>query len=161
MKLNKKGVTLVELVVSISLISIVLVFLLRLLIQLREMDDKSLKMLEYQEKTSLIIKYVQDEIKDYNDCNFSLPSNTLEITCPNEDVVMRLKKDKDNKDNNIIIIENGVGNDAETKKYIFPNDAKIGEIVTKKEEDNWSIYKIDVTDDKDNIYPIEITYYRK
>ena len=60
MKLNKKGVTLVELVVSISLISIVLVFLLRLLIQLREMDDKSLKMLEYQEKTSLIIKYVQD-----------------------------------------------------------------------------------------------------
>lgn len=157
MKLNKKGVTLVELVVSISLISIVLVFLLRLLIQLREMDDKSLKMLEYQEKTSLIIKYVQDEIKDYNDCTFSLPSNTLKITCLNEDVDMRLKKDKDDKDNNIISIKNG----DETKKYIFPADAKIGEIVTKKKEDNWSIYKIDVTDDKDNIYPIEITYYRK
>lgn len=156
MKLNKKGVTLVELVVSISLISMVLVFLLRLLIQLREMDDKSLKMLEYQEKTSLIIKYVQDEIKDYNDCNFSLPSNTLEIICPNEDVNMKLEKSKDT-----ITIKNGVGNDAETKKYIFPNDAKIGEIVTKKEEDKWSIYKIDVTDDKDNIYPIEITYYRK
>lgn len=151
MKLNKKGVTLVELVVSISLISIVLVFLLRLLIQLREMDDKSLKMLEYQEKTSLIIKYVQDEIKDYNDCNFSLSSNTLKITCPNEDVVMRLSESS-----NIISIKNG----DETKKYIFPADAKIGEIV-KKKEDNWSIYKIDVTDDKDNIYPIEITYYRK
>lgn len=152
MKLNKKGVTLVELVVSISLISIVLVFLLRLLIQLREMDDKSLKMLEYQEKTSLIIKYVQDEIKDYNDCNFSLSSNTLKITCPNEDVVMRLSESS-----NIISIKNG----DETKKYIFPADAKIGEIITKKEEDKWSIYKIDVTDDKDNIYPIEITYYRK
>lgn len=160
MKLNKKGVTLVELVVSISLISIVLVFLLRLLIQLREMDDKSLKMLEYQEKTSLIIKYVQDEIKDYNDCNFSLSLNILEITCPNDDVNMELKSD-----NNTIIIENGVGNDAETKKYIFPDDAKIGEIVTKKagdnESNNWYIYKIDVTDDKDNIYPIEITYYKK
>ena len=151
MKLNKKGVTLVELVVSISLISIVLVFLLRLLIQLREMDDKSLKMLEYQEKTSLIIKYVQDEIKDYNDCNFSLSSNTLKITCPNEDVVMRLSESS-----NIISIKNG----DETKKYIFPDDAKIGEIV-KKKEDNWSIYKIDVTDDKDNNYSIEITYYRK
>jgi prepilin-type cleavage/methylation N-terminal domain protein len=157
MKLNKKGVTLVELVVSISLISIVLVFLLRLLIQLREMDDKSLKMLEYQEKTSLIIKYVQDEIKDYNDCNFTLPSNALEITCSNEDIKMRLSK----SDNNKITIKN----DEETKKYIFPADAKIGEIVTKKagdnESNNWYIYKIDVTDDKDNIYPIEITYYRK
>lgn len=151
MKLNKKGVTLVELVVSISLISIVLVFLLRLLIQLREMDDKSLKMLEYQEKTSLIIKYVQDEIKDYNDCTFKL-SNSLTIECSNEDVNMILSKSS-----NIISIKN----DAETKKYIFPNDAKIGEIVTKKEEDKWSIYKIDVTDDKDNIYPIEITYYKK
>ena len=151
MKLNKKGVTLVELVVSISLISIVLVFLLRLLIQLREMDDKSLKMLEYQEKTSLIIKYVQDEIKDYNDCTFKL-SNSLKIECSNEDVNMILSKSS-----NIISIKN----DAETKKYIFPDDAKIGEIVTKKEEDKWSIYKIDVTDDKDNIYPIEITYYRK
>lgn len=151
MKLNKKGVTLVELVVSISLISIVLVFLLRLLIQLREMDDKSLKMLEYQEKTSLIIKYVQDEIKDYNDCTFKL-SNSLTIECSNEDVNMILSKSS-----NIISIKNG----DETKKYIFPNDAKIGEIVTKKEEDKWSIYKIDVTDDKDNIYPIEITYYRK
>ena len=153
MKLNKKGVTLVELVVSISLISIVLVFLLRLLIQLREMDDKSLKMLEYQEKTSLIIKYVQDEIKDYNDCNFTLPSNALEITCSNEDIKMKLSK----PDNNTITIKNG----EETKKYIFPDDAKIGEIVTKKAGDNWSIYKIDVTDDKDNIYPIEITYYKK
>lgn len=151
MKLNKKGVTLVELVVSISLISIVLVFLLRLLIQLREMDDKSLKMLEYQEKTSLIIKYVQDEIKDYNDCTFKL-SNSLTIECSNEDVNMILSKSS-----NIISIKN----DAETKKYIFPDDAKIGEIVTKKEEDKWSIYKIDVTDDKDNIYSIEITYYRK
>ena len=151
MKLNKKGVTLVELVVSISLISIVLVFLLRLLIQLREMDDKSLKMLEYQEKTSLIIKYVQDEIKDYNDCTFKL-SNSLTIECSNEDVNMILSKSS-----NIISIKN----DAETKKYIFPDDAKIGEIVTKKEEDKWSIYKIDVTDDKDNIYPIEITYYKK
>lgn len=151
MKLNKKGVTLVELVVSISLISMVLVFLLRLLIQLREMDDKSLKMLEYQEKTSLIIKYVQDEIKDYNDCTFKL-SNSLTIECSNEDVNMILSKSS-----NIISIKN----DAETKKYIFPDDAKIGEIVTKKEEDKWSIYKIDVTDDKDNIYPIEITYYRK
>ena len=151
MKLNKKGVTLVELVVSISLISIVLVFLLRLLIQLREMDDKSLKMLEYQEKTSLIIKYVQDEIKDYNDWTFKL-SNSLTIECSNEDVNMILSKSS-----NIISIKN----DAETKKYIFPDDAKIGEIVTKKEEDKWSIYKIDVTDDKDNIYPIEITYYRK
>lgn len=150
MKLNKKGVTLVELVVSISLISIVLVFLLRLLIQLREMDDKSLKMLEYQEKTSLIIKYVQDEIKDYNDCTFKL-SNSLTIECSNEDVNMIISKSS-----NIISIKN----DAETKKYIFPDDAKIGEIV-KKKEDNWSIYKIDVTDDKDNIYPIEITYYRK
>lgn len=155
MKLNKKGVTLVELVVSISLISIVLVFLLRLLIQLREMDDKSLKMLEYQEKTSLIIKYVQDEIKDYNDCTFKL-SNSLTIECSNEDVNMELKSD-----NNTIIIENGVGNDAETKKYIFPDDAKIGEINTKREDNGWSIYKIDVTDDKDNIYPIEITYYKK
>lgn len=153
MKLNKKGVTLVELVVSISLISIVLVFLLRLLIQLREMDDKSLKMLEYQEKTSLIIKYVQDEIKDYNDCNFSLSLNILEITCPNDDVNMNLSK----PDNNTITIKNG----EETKKYIFPDDAKIGEIVTKREDNGWSIYKIDVTDDKDNIYPIEITYYKK
>lgn len=151
MKLNKKGVTLVELVVSISLISIVLVFLLRLLIQLREMDDKSLKMLEYQEKTSLIIKYVQDEIKDYNDCTFKL-SNSLTIECSNEDVNMILSKSS-----NIISIKN----DAETKKYIFPDDAKIGEIVTKREDNGWSIYKIDVTDDKDNIYPIEITYYKK
>ena len=69
---NNKGVTIVELIVSISLITVVLVFLLRLLLTVKEMDDKSLSMLEYQEKSALIIRAVQEKIKDVKNCNFNL-----------------------------------------------------------------------------------------
>ncbi len=73
---NKKGFTMVELIVSIALISIVLIFLLRLLLTIRDMDDKSLNMIEYEEKTSLIIKKIQSDIKDVSNCTMSKNSPT-------------------------------------------------------------------------------------
>ena len=150
MKLNNKGVTLVEILVSISLISIVLVFLLRLLVTLKGMDDASLDSLKYQEKTSLIIDYVQGFIKDKKDCTFIETNN--EIKC--ESNYMDL-----NINDKTIKIENHFNGGDTSKTWKFPNDAKISDITSQAlDNPKGFILTINVTDDKGRVYPIEISY---
>ncbi len=160
MKLNKKGITIVEMLVSIALISVVLIFLLRLLLALEDMDDKSLSMLEYEEKTSVIISEVQNYIKDLNDCNFTKNNNTkLTIACPNVESNNYITMQKDNKNLTITNCFNLNDGDCEEKTWQFPTNSTLSDIkLTSK--NNLLIATIDVTDDKDNIYPIEISYYK-
>ena len=154
MKIDNKGVTLVEIIVSITLISIVLIFLLRLLISLRDLDDKSLSMLKYEEKTALIVDAVQSEIKDKN-CeggvviNNSYESNVYKIPlyCGTNTYYLTTSKYSNLK---------AIEFDGETWK--FPLDT------TFKNINIWMDGKllmatVDVIDDKGNTYPIEISHY--
>ena len=155
---NNKGVTIVELIVSISLITVVLVFLLRLLLTVKEMDDKSLSMLEYQEKSALIIRAVQEKIKDVKNCNFNLKNDQeLNIICTDYNINLDLKIN----DRMISIIQMQEEEEYQDK-YVYPTNALIKSIKQiNTNNDNLIMYKIDIYDDKNNNYPIEITYYNK
>lgn len=149
MKIDNKGVTIVEIIVSITLISIVLIFLLRLLISLRDLDDKSLSMIKYEEKTALIVNAVQNEIKDKKCDYFSKTSTSITMKCG---ITYTLTI---TGTGNKTISFNG------SKTWTFPTD-KISVSNADGEFKSISPYfkaTINVTDDKGNIYPIEISHY--
>ncbi len=178
MKKNNKGITIIEMIVSISLISIVLIFLLRLLLTIKEMDDKSLSMIEYEEKPSLIMKNVQDSIKDLNNCQFSQNNNDLLIDCANIDEGRDSFNNNNNKlydkqisvkvNNKKITITNCIEsyyNDTNQltcpiESWTFADASQVSGI-NDNSVSNIKIFTIDVIDDKNNTYPIEISYYNK
>lgn len=61
MKLNNKGITLVELIVSISLISIVLMFLFRLLVDIRYSENSTDFNRANQQTRAVILKTIQKD----------------------------------------------------------------------------------------------------
>ena len=76
MKLNNKGITLVEIIISIALISIVLIFLFSLLITVNDMNTNSKVNSSYLVNKALIIKNIEEDLKDatkaiVRDCNIS------------------------------------------------------------------------------------------
>lgn len=62
---NKKGMTLVEMIVSIVLISIVLILLMNLFINIRSVYNKSKIQSDYNMLSSTIIKVVSTDIENY------------------------------------------------------------------------------------------------
>lgn len=77
MKLNNKGMTLVEIIISIALISIVLLFMFSLLINVNDMNISSNINSTYLVNKALIIKNIEEDIRD---------ANKIEIYgCKNED----------------------------------------------------------------------------
>lgn len=75
MKLNKKGITLVEIIISIALISIVLVFLFSLLVDVKDMNDEASINSDYLINKALILKNIEEDL----DKSDSLKLNTCEI----------------------------------------------------------------------------------
>lgn len=65
MKLNKKGMTMVEIIVSISLISIVLIFLMNLFIKVRGTYNQSKIQADFDVLNATIIKAIGDDIDLY------------------------------------------------------------------------------------------------
>ena len=61
MKLDNKGITLVELIVSIALISIVIMFLFRLLVDVRYSDNTTDYNRNNQQTRAIIIKTIQND----------------------------------------------------------------------------------------------------
>ena len=160
---NNKGITIIEMIVSISLISIVLIFLLRLLLTIKDMDDKSLSMIEYEEKTSLIMKSVQDSLKDLNNCTFNSNVDTLTITCGNsQDKITIAKEDLKITVTNCLEAYYNDKNQltCPIESWTFADALQVTDI-NDKSSGNLKIFTIDVIDDKNNTYPIEISYYNK
>lgn len=62
MKLNKKGMTLVEIIISIALISIVLVFLFSLLVDVKDMNDEASINSDYLINKALILKNIEEDL---------------------------------------------------------------------------------------------------
>lgn len=150
---NNKGTTLVEIIVSVALISIVMVFLVGLLIDLRDIDDKSLKRLEYEEKIALITKQFQDTIQKYDTCSFSVDSSNKQLNAKCEDFYnVNLKCDNDNK----TCVYNDYDNNK--KRWTFPDEATISKIQVKNASDNKYIYQYEILDNKGNVYILEISY---
>lgn len=75
MKLNKKGMTLVEIIISIALISIVLVFLFSLLVDVKDMNDEASINSDYLINKALILKNIEEDL----DGTDSLTLNTCAI----------------------------------------------------------------------------------
>lgn len=75
MKLNKKGMTLVEIIISIALISIVLVFLFSLLVDVKDMNDEASINSDYLINKALILKNIEEDL----DGSDSLTLNTCTI----------------------------------------------------------------------------------
>lgn len=63
--MKNKGITLVELIISISLISVVVIFIFQLLVDVRYNNNKTDYARENQQKRALIIKTIQDDFLDY------------------------------------------------------------------------------------------------
>ena len=62
MKLNNKGMTLVEIIISIALISIVLVFLFSLLVTVNDMNDEAEINSTYLINKALILKNIEEDL---------------------------------------------------------------------------------------------------
>ena len=75
MKLNKKGITLVEIIISIALISIVLIFLFSLLVDVKDMNDEASINSDYLINKALILKNIEEDLDKAD----SLKLNTCEI----------------------------------------------------------------------------------
>lgn len=65
MKLNNKGVTLIEIVVSIVLISIVLIFIAMLLIDVKDINDESSTNASYLINKALLTKIIEEDLMKY------------------------------------------------------------------------------------------------
>lgn len=76
MKLNKKGMTLVEIIISIALISIVLVFLFSLLVDVKDMNDEASINSDYLINKALILKNIEEDLYK---TTTELKINTCEI----------------------------------------------------------------------------------
>ena len=76
MELNKKGMTLVEIIISIALISIVLIFLFSLLVDVKDMNDEASINSDYLINKALMLKNIEE---DLDKATTELNINTCEI----------------------------------------------------------------------------------
>lgn len=74
MELDKKGITLVEIIVSIVLISIVLIFLAILLVDVKDMNDSSKTNSTYLINKSLLTKLIEQDLINDEDNSITISS---------------------------------------------------------------------------------------
>ena len=71
MKLNNKGITLVEIIIAIALISIVLLFLFILLVNVNDINEESELNSSYLINKSLIIKNIEEDLNNSTEITIS------------------------------------------------------------------------------------------
>ena len=85
MKLNNKGITLIEIIISIVLVSIVLIFLFTLLISVKDMNTESEVNSTYLINKSLILKNIEEDLK--NSSKVTITKCTDEASATNVDII--------------------------------------------------------------------------
>ncbi len=78
--MNKKGITLIEIIISVSLISVVMLFLFRLLTDMQYEEDHASFAKENQLIRTEVIKKVQDDFMNLDLKNASLSGDKRTIT---------------------------------------------------------------------------------
>ena len=106
MRLNKKGMTLVELIISVALLSVVLSFLFKILLDVKYESDESGFAIANQVNRAEIIKEIQKDLIDVdgiknisidNDANkvtITLPDDTLKYVTIGADLKTLTYEDK-------------------------------------------------------------------
>lgn len=101
MKLNNKGITLVELIVSIALISIVIMFLFRLLIDVRYSNSSIDFSRENQQTRAIILKTIQEDLLEKKLNGFSISGdNASELS-----INLKFKEGLNSKTAQIIVTQ--------------------------------------------------------
>lgn len=77
MKLNNKGMTMVEVITSVALVSIVLIFMMNLFVRVRRIYNESKIAANYNILVSNVVKAVSDDIMNYgvDSVEWANPSN--------------------------------------------------------------------------------------
>jgi len=120
MKLDNKGVTLIEIIISVALISIVIIFLFRLLIQVNnENSDNEVKS-SYLVNQATFIKQIEEDFLDYkfqsgDECDYTkIKKESNETT--NEYLYLPRLKETANRNSNIKCLK---FNFDPTKEYTY------------------------------------------
>lgn len=171
--MNKKGTTMVEIIVSIALISVVLIFLMNLFVTMRQVYNDSKFQADYFMLDSAIIKAVSDDIDNYGlyqveygaSGEIILTFNTYRPTKLSERIKKVLKVYlKQNRYYIEYTYDKGLTNLTSVERTtsttrIAPDTALIDAIrLEKKDLGGKTLAKITVpiSDNKDNIYDIHI-----
>lgn len=179
MKLNDKGMTLVEIIVSIALISIVLIFLLNLFINVQANYRFSKLQANYDVLVSDVIKIVSDDIIEYKLEKVDLSEDKKSVklyfhSYRKSDLSKKIVKEIkiENNSDGIPIISYQFENDGtrltseeNIKTFIrkLPEDIDISDIninveymAEATEDSNYVKIKIPLSDSYDNNYDINI-----
>jgi len=118
----KKGITLMEIIVSIALISIVMIFLFNVLANIRNEEVLSKRKSENLINQALVIKNIQDDLADNNLISFAVNNNSITFTYE-DNITKELTWDENsitynnekttfraNINNNAILIEETINN---------------------------------------------------
>ena len=81
MKLNKKGSTLLELIISITLISVILIFLMRMLVDLNNTQTNNDYAKDNQINRAEIIKVIENDLNNNTITNITNNSSSDKIGC--------------------------------------------------------------------------------
>ncbi len=83
--MNKKGITLIEVIISVALISLVMVFLFNLLMDMEYEEDHASYAKENQLNRAMIIKRVQEDFQNFElkKVDLSLDKKTITLTFGN------------------------------------------------------------------------------
>ena len=127
--MNKKGITLIEIIISIVLISIVLIFLFSLLVMVRDINDESEINSTYLINKSLILKNIESDLSKAGSVNISkceIPSgnktNISSFFYSYDDYYNDL--DENQKAHNCIKFNFGEGDDGYLGIYYYKNNYK-------------------------------------
>ncbi len=145
-KLNKNGMTLMELIVSVALISVIMIFMYKLIADVRSDKNENDKITDNIIKISEIEIAIQNIIVKESISKIILDGGTIEI--PN----MKLKFKDENK--NVVIELDG----EEDKKWTLEN-LSLGNYCYSGITNGSVNLKINLNSGDKTLYTIEIPYY--
>jgi len=174
---NKHGLTLIELIVSIALISIVMVFMFQLLTELRYQDASDTGKVEYKVAATILTKEIQNILLEeqieslascdtYNSCLMItfVGGNTLELSVGNENQVLNIIK-RDASDNILIEDVRQIPEKDETgylgKYDDFGYSTKYFDPVNGSYDykyDSLMEIELNLYDSLNNVYPVVVYY---
>ncbi|MGN1379839.1 MAG: prepilin-type N-terminal cleavage/methylation domain-containing protein [Bacilli bacterium] len=152
MKLNNKGISIIELIISISLISVVMLFLYNLLSNVTfEKDDDYFASLNQANRIEIITK-IEDTLMCYSIDNYMINGdNELELTSGS--VVFKITIDRDNNKISFTQGTTPIGKwtiKNATAGNISCTDVGDGLTTTKYTQCIIPIYTTNINDNKDN-----------
>lgn len=152
---NNKGLTIIEIIASLALISIVLIFLIDLFLSVRMTYAKSRSKSDYEVFSNIIIKSVSHDIDKYELKDYKLADDQKSLT-------LTYKKFRTNNPDENIIKVLKLNDNSISYKYIsgieLNSDEKVENIVRDMPTNYTNDYKISIKDETiNNIKYIEIS----